>query len=264
MRSRSRSLSSCWRASPASSVPASPAAGEPDNHLDSRKAPLVEAVKRGDAAAVRALLARRLASTSTPPQPMARRRCTGPSSATTRRHDGTTAAAGANVRATNRYGVTPLSLAAVNGNAAIVERLLEGRRRSERRVAGRRDGADDRGAHRPGRRGARAARPRRGRERARQPARADGADVGGGAKQRRCRAGARGRGADLRARTTRAAPAQPANPASTASQALVTNFEGGQSLFSSAAAHRLYRVPVRRAHRAASRPSGRCSTPAPT
>src|SRR5262245_23216979 len=33
--------------------------------------------------------------------------------------------ANANVKATNRYGVTPLSLACQNGNAAIVELLLE-------------------------------------------------------------------------------------------------------------------------------------------
>ena len=33
--------------------------------------------------------------------------------------------AGANVKAANRYGVTPLSLACTNGNAAIVELLLE-------------------------------------------------------------------------------------------------------------------------------------------
>ncbi len=35
-------------------------------------------------------------------------------------------AAGANPKAANRYGVTPLSLAATNGNARIVERLLRG------------------------------------------------------------------------------------------------------------------------------------------
>src|SRR5687767_530179 len=34
-------------------------------------------------------------------------------------------AAGANAKATNRYGVTPLSLACTNGNTAIVELLLE-------------------------------------------------------------------------------------------------------------------------------------------
>ena len=33
--------------------------------------------------------------------------------------------AGANVKAANRYGVTPLSLACTNGNAAIVELLLK-------------------------------------------------------------------------------------------------------------------------------------------
>jgi len=32
-------------------------------------------------------------------------------------------ASGANVKATNRYGVTPLSLACVNGNAAMIESL---------------------------------------------------------------------------------------------------------------------------------------------
>ena len=36
--------------------------------------------------------------------------------------------AGANPMAANRYGVTPLSLAATNGNARIVERLLRSRR----------------------------------------------------------------------------------------------------------------------------------------
>ena len=56
--------------------------------------------------------------------------------------------AGANVKAANRYGVTPLSLACTNGNAAIVELLLEGRRRSERGAARRRDAPDDRRAHR--------------------------------------------------------------------------------------------------------------------
>ena len=33
--------------------------------------------------------------------------------------------AGANVKAANRYGVTPLSLACTNGNAAMVELLLK-------------------------------------------------------------------------------------------------------------------------------------------
>ena len=33
--------------------------------------------------------------------------------------------AGANVKAANRYGVTPLSLACTNGNGAMVELLLQ-------------------------------------------------------------------------------------------------------------------------------------------
>jgi ankyrin repeat protein len=33
--------------------------------------------------------------------------------------------AGANVKATTRYGVTPLALAATNGNAALIEKLLK-------------------------------------------------------------------------------------------------------------------------------------------
>ena len=44
-------------------------------------------------------------------------------------------APGANVKAANRYGVTPLSLACTNGNGAMVELLLEGRRRPEHRAA---------------------------------------------------------------------------------------------------------------------------------
>lgn len=84
--------------------------------------PLVDAVRTGDAAAVRALLERG-ARVGTP-EP-----------------DGTTAlhwaahreqmeiaglllAAGAAVDAANRYGVTPLALASVNGDAAMIARLL--------------------------------------------------------------------------------------------------------------------------------------------
>ena len=84
--------------------------------------PLVEAIKSGDRAAVRALIARR-ADVKAPEA------------------DGTTAlhwavrsndlevvrlllGAGADARAANRYGVTPLQLAAVNGNAPVVDALL--------------------------------------------------------------------------------------------------------------------------------------------
>ena len=87
-------------------------------------APLVDAAKAGDAAAVRAAIAKKADVHATAA-------------------DGSTAlhwavhrdaldvvdlllGAGANPKAANRYGVTPLSLAATNGNARIVERLLRG------------------------------------------------------------------------------------------------------------------------------------------
>ena len=87
-------------------------------------APLVDAAKAGDAAAVRAAIQKKADVNETA-------------------SDGSTAlhwavhrdaldvvdlllGAGANPKAANRYGVTPLSLAATNGNARIVERLLRG------------------------------------------------------------------------------------------------------------------------------------------
>ena len=54
--------------------------------------------------------------------------------------------AGANANAANRYGVTPLSLAAAIGDAAVVEALIAAGARPPPRRTGRRDGADDRGA----------------------------------------------------------------------------------------------------------------------
>lgn len=85
--------------------------------------PLVEAVKKGDAQAIRSLLK-------------------DPKNVNAPAVDGSTALqwavhrdelattdlllrAGADAKAANRYGVTALSLAAVNGNAAIIERLLD-------------------------------------------------------------------------------------------------------------------------------------------
>ena len=51
--------------------------------------------------------------------------------------------AGANAKAANRYGVTPLSLACTNGNAAIVELLLKSGADPNARAPRRRDAADD-------------------------------------------------------------------------------------------------------------------------
>ena len=49
--------------------------------------------------------------------------------------------AGANAKAANRYGVTPIQLACENGSAAAVERLLKAGVSAERHRPVRRDGA---------------------------------------------------------------------------------------------------------------------------
>ena len=86
----------------------------------------------------------------------------------------------ANVKAANRYGVTPLSLACTNGNEAIVDALARGRRRSRtpRSAATRRRLMT---AARTGKLGPvqGVARPR-GRRQRQGTARADGPDVGRG------------------------------------------------------------------------------------
>ena len=98
--------------------------------------------------------------------------------------------AGANVKAANRYGMTPLALAAQNGSAA------DARAAAARPVPTptpacprRRDAADDGGAHRQraGDQGAGGARRRR-RTRTRSVDGRDGAHVGGGREPRRRRA----------------------------------------------------------------------------
>ena len=109
--------------------------------------------------------------------------------------------AGANVKAANRYGVTPLSLACTNGNGALVELLLKAGADPNLASSRRRDAADDGGADRRARLGEGAAVPRRERRRQGRGARADGADVGGGGGPRRpsCRRSSTA-GADVRTR----------------------------------------------------------------
>ena len=96
--------------------------------------------------------------------------------------------AGANVKAANRYGVTPMYSAAVNGNAAMIELLLEAGADAERRrcrkarralMTAARTGKVDGGA---GAAGARRHGQREGKLEA-----ADGADVG--RARRQCRRG---------------------------------------------------------------------------
>ena len=59
--------------------------------------------------------------------------------------------AGANVKAENRYGVTPLSLACQNGNTALVEAVAQRRRGPEYHAPWRGDGVDDGRTHRENR-----------------------------------------------------------------------------------------------------------------
>ena len=62
---------------------------------------------------------------STHPKPTAPRRCTGPFAPTIWRPVNQLLGAGADAKAANRYGVTPLYLACQNANPAMIERLLK-------------------------------------------------------------------------------------------------------------------------------------------
>ena len=91
-------------------------------------------------------------------------------------------------KAANRYGVTPLSLAAINGNAAMIEALLAAGADAEQRGVARTDGADDGRADRQCRRASERCSITARRSNAREEAaRRDGADVGGGGEPRRRR-----------------------------------------------------------------------------
>ena len=101
-------------------------------------APLADAAEKMDRASVRALLEQRVDVNTPQADGMTALHWAA-------YHDDLETAkllvrAGANVKAANRYGVTPLSLACTNGNAAMVELLLEGRRRPEHDAPRRRNG----------------------------------------------------------------------------------------------------------------------------
>ena len=161
------------------------AGGGLDAAVDAR---LVDAVKRADETAVRALLAERVdpdapaADGSTPLHWAVHRDQLGIAELLIR--------AGARPTAANRYGVQS-AVAGVHQRQRGDDRAAARRRsRSGHGAGGGRDRADDGGAHR-GRRGRRAAAgARRRRECRRVVAGTDGADVGGGGRQHGGRRGA--------------------------------------------------------------------------
>ena len=192
---------------------------------------IVDAARRGDLAAARALIGRRVDVNAAAP-------------------DGTTALhwaaerddlalldalvkAGANVRVTTRHGVAPLSLAALNGSGAAVGRLLAAGADPNTKMAG--DETALMTAARAG--GVEALRGLL----------AAGADpsarAGGTGQTALMWAASRNNaaavrllveaGADIKVRTGRAGPSPRQDPGATAAQALVTNFEGGRSMFNS-------------------------------
>ena len=87
--------------------------------------------------------------------------------------------AGANISAATRAGATPLQLAAINGNAAMIEKLLQGwSKRQWSVVAIRRHRSDDGGAHGEDRCSPGAVGSRSTGQRERNLGRYDGPDVG--------------------------------------------------------------------------------------
>ena len=153
------------------------------------KSDVADAVMKGDTRRA-SHAARSRKPTSTPRRSTARRRCTGPSTATISRRADLLLRAGANVDAANREGMTPLAMASLYGNAPMIERLLKAGADAKQRRPERRDDADARGAQRQSGGDQAARRGRRGREREGNAARHDRADVGGGAAASRSGQGA--------------------------------------------------------------------------
>ena len=91
-------------------------------HAATEPSSLLQAIKSGDTAAVRALLKQRVDVNVAEPDG------TTPLHTAVQRNDTETTElllrAGANARAATRYGITPLYLACVNGNPAVVDTLL--------------------------------------------------------------------------------------------------------------------------------------------
>ena len=79
---------------------------------------------------------------------MARPRCTGRRAVNDLDAARLLVRAGAKAKTANRYGSTPLELAAVNGSAAMIEVLLEAGADPNAALPEGRDGPDDRGADR--------------------------------------------------------------------------------------------------------------------
>ena len=151
--------------------------------LGAARSDVADAVMRGDAAAVRALLTQKADVNGT-------------------QGDGATALhwavfredlatvnlliqAGANVKVANHEGATPLSLACQAGNARHHRDPPQSGRGSEREASARGNGPHDGVPHRQRRGHDGVARPRRGRQREGKPARHDRADVGRGSGTRR-------------------------------------------------------------------------------